>query len=370
MINRKKGLEMLAKSIKDGAIFSLAEKPKINVVSTGIATLDSALGVGGFVRGSQNILWGTPSSGKSALCYTAIGNLMKKDPEARACIFDIERSVTEDWLVKFGVDPERVMIVEEPTIEENVNTFQKVMRSCCFDFVVVDSLGAVIRATAFDGKNGDGGDANKTLVAGSSGVITQWVNKANSEFIVLDKMEAAGEEVIKPVLIFINQVRDNFNSMYGGHSMPGGHALQHMANVIIKITASGAAADKIQGTVNGEKQIVGTRVNCKIEKNKYAPKERMAGYNFCFEDCQEHSFGIDSVAACFDLAVKYGVIESRGAWCFYKTEGEKGFVKANGKTQMLSLLRENPEFYETVYTETMSEISSENKQLNKELNGN
>lgn len=369
MIDRKKGLAILAKNIKDGAMMSLSEKPPLESVSTGIATLDSALGTGGFIRGSQNILWGTRSSGKSALCYTAIGNLMQRDPEARACIFDIERSATSDWLIKFGIDPERVTIIEEPTIEENVNTFQKVMRSCVFDFVVVDSLGAVIRATTFDGKNGQGGDANKAQVAGSSSVITQWVNKANSEFIVLDKMEAAGQEVIKPVLIFINQVRDNFNSMYGGHTMPGGNALQHMANVIIKITASNAPADKLIGTVNGEKQVVGTRVNCKIEKNKFAPKERSAGYNFCFEECPEHMFGIDSIAACFDLAVKYGIIESRGAWCYYGVEGEPGYVKENGKGKMLELLRDNPEFYEKVYAETMNAVSVENEEEMEAING-
>ena len=149
--------------------------------------------------------------------------------------------------------------------------------------------------------------------------------------------------------------------------MPGGHALQHMANVIIKITASGAPADKLVGTVNGEKQVVGTRVNCKIEKNKFAPKERMAGYNFCFEECPEHMFGIDSFSACFDLALKYGVIVSRGAWCYYGEEGEPGYVKTNGKAQMIELIRDNPEFYERIYEETMKQIAHENEEAMQDV---
>ena len=104
MVDRQKGLAQLRKTLSDGALSLLSEQKERSVISTGIATLDSALGVGGLVRGSQNIFWGTPSAGKSALCYTAIGNMMKRDPEAMACIFDIERSASMDWLVKFGVD--------------------------------------------------------------------------------------------------------------------------------------------------------------------------------------------------------------------------------------------------------------------------
>lgn len=362
MVDRTKGLEQLRKTLKDGAMSMLSEQSERKVISTGIATLDAALGVGGLVRGSQNIFWGTPSAGKSVLCYTAIGNMMQRDPESMACIFDIERSADVDWLVKFGVDPERVVIIKEPTIEANVNTFQEVMRTSSFDFVVIDSLGAVVRSVDFDGKDGKGGDASKAQVGGASSVITRWVSKANSELIVLDKMENTGVDVIKPVIVHINQVRDNLSSMYGGHTMPGGHALQHMASTIVKVTASGASADKIWGTVeNSQSKVqVGTRVNCVIEKNKFAPAKRMAGYNFCWEECQEHEFGIDSYAACVELAVDFGVIASKGAWMYYGEEGHEGFVKANGKAAMVELMRDNPELYSRVYSETMHAVSKEN----------
>lgn len=357
MVDRDKGLAKLKKVLGDGALSYLSEQKPKQIVSTGIATLDAALGVGGFVRGSQNILWGTPSAGKSALVYTAIGNLMQRDKDAMACIFDIERSADINWLTKFGIDPERVVIIEQPTIEDNVNAFQEAMRSSAFDFIVIDSLGAVVRAVDFDGKDGKGGDANKAQVGGSSGVITRWVAKANSELIVLDKMENAGEEVIKPVIIHINQVRDNLSSMYGGHQMPGGHALQHMASTIVKVTASGAAADKLMGTVNGKSVQVGTRVSCVIEKNKFAPAKRMAGYNFCYEECPEHSFGIDSYMAAVDLAIDFGTLESKGAWLYFGEEGQDGFVRANGKAAMVELLKDNEEFYGTLYQTTMDAIS-------------
>lgn len=359
-VNRKKGLEQLKKQLSDGSLSMLSEQPPRQVLSTGIATLDSALGVGGLVRGQQVIFYGPPDGGKSALAYTAAGNLMARDPDAMVCIVDIERSANPDWLVKFGIDPDRTVVIKEPTIEESVNAFQQAMRSCSFDYIIIDSLGAVIRANDFDGKDGKGGDANKAQVGGAAGVITRWVNKANAELISLDKQELVGAEVIKPVIIFINQVRDNFNSMYGGLTMPGGHALRHMSKTIIRVTASGAANDKMFGTVNGKRVQVGTRVVCKVERNKNAPDGRLAGYDFCWEECPEFAFGIDSVAACYDLAVEYGVIETRGAWCYYGEQGEPGYVKANGRSAMLDLLRDNPEFFDDVYSKTMDAVSRRN----------
>lgn len=360
-VNRKKGLAALEKVLKDGQMTSLADQKPLEVVPTGIATLDSALGVGGFVRGSMVVVYGQASAGKSAAAYTAIGNLMKSDPDAMACIFDVERSATKEWCEKFGIDPERVRIVQEPTIEDTVNDLQQVMRSNVFDYILIDSLGAVMRAVAFDGKDGKGGDENKAVVAGSAATITHLVNKVNGEFTVLDKMENTGHEVLKPVVLMINQVRVNMNSMYGGVDMPGGYALKHMMDVRLRVSASGAPADKMMGTVNGEKVQVGTRVNVTVEKNKFAPPLRQAGYNFCFEECPEWQFGIDSVAACFDLAVKHGVIATKGAWCRYGEEGDPGYVKANGKNAMMELLRDNPEFYDAVYADVMAAVGKDNE---------
>lgn len=368
-IDRMAGLASLQKQLNDGAMSFLSEQKPKQIVSTGIATLDSALGTGGFVRGSQNIIYGPPSAGKSALCYTAIGNLMKKDPEALACIIDIERSADIDWLMKFGIDPARVVIIKEPTVEDAVNSFQKAMRTNSFDYVVIDSLGAVIRSVDFDGKDGKGGDASKAQVAGSSGVITRWVNKANSELIELDKLENAGQDVIKPIIIYINQVRDNMDSMHGGYKMPGGHGLKHMTSVRIRVIASGAAADKLHGTVRGKKVKVGTRVTCTIEKNKYGPEDRSAGYQFCFEECPEYDFGIGSELACLELAIEYGVVETRGAYCYYGTEGEPGFVKTCGKPEMVSLMKDNPEFYQKMYYKTMQAISNENDENMEVIDG-
>lgn len=352
-MDRSKGLKALAKRLDDGAIYTLSDQKPLQVVSTGIATYDAALGCGGLVRGSQAILYGSPSAGKSAIAYTVAANIQWNDPEALICIIDIERSANKEWLEKFGIDTSRVVIVQEPTIEECVNAFQEVMRAQAFDLIIIDSLGAVIRAVDLDGKDGKGGDANTQQVGGSARVITGWVNKANGELTKLDKLETMGEEVIKPVILYINQVRDDIGSRYPVQGMPGGNALKHMMGTITKVQASNAAADRMWGTVNGNKVQVGTRVICTIEKNKYAPPRRQGGYNFVYQECPEYGFGIDSYDACYSLAVERGVVEARGAWSYYGEEGQEGFFKANGRAAFIDAMRQDEALYQRVYKDTM-----------------
>lgn len=353
-VDRQAGLKRLRAKLKDGALQSLSEQRPLEVISSGIATLDAALGVGGFVRGGQYIIWGSPSSGKTATALTAMGNLMSRDADARVCVIDIERSQTPEWAAKFGCDPKRMDVVREPTVEDAVNSSQDVLRSCAYDYVLVDSLGAVTRSADFDGKDGQGGDANKAQVGGSAGVITRWVNKVNSELIVLDKLQNCGEDVIKPVVIYINQARDNLKSMYGGLKMSGGHALEHMADVIIRLSASASPSDRLTGTVGRRKEEVGTRVTATIEKNKFAPPKRQAGWDFCWEESEEYGFGIDSVVACFDLAVELGVVEAKGAWFCYgdamKAQGRKGAIEA---------FRADPSLYASLYNDVMGAVEDE-----------
>ena len=356
-VDRSAGLASLSKKLSDGAMFSLRDKRGVESISTGVATVDAALGTGGFVRGGQHILYGSPSSGKSALVYSTIASMQRSDPEAMAAIIDVERSASPEWLERFGVDVDRVRVIIEPTIEECVNAFQLAVRANCFDLILIDSLGAVIRAVDFDGKDGSGGDANTQQVGGSSRVITSWVNKANAELTRIEKMENVGSEVIKPAIIYINQVRDVIGSRFPTQGMPGGNALKHMMGTITRVQASGATADRMIGTVDGTKMQVGQRVMCTVEKNKYAPPRRQGGYLFCYEECDEYGFGVDSSDALYSLAVERGVIEAKGAWSSFQSS--TGEVKLNGRNAFCERLRNDRELYDEVYGVVMGGMASE-----------
>ena len=352
-VDRKSAIAALAKELGAGTLHTLSEQIKPKVESTGIATLDAALGTGGFTRGSMVALYGGPSSGKSALAYTAIGNLMKRDETAMALVVDIERSADKDWMAMFGCDPDRVMVMTCETIEEYVNKTLACIKSNSFDYIVVDSLGAVARSVDVFGKDGDGGDVGVQQVGGSSRVITSMVNLMNSALSAIDKEKYSGHEVVEPVILFINQVRDVIGSRFPMQGMPGGNAFKHMCSVIVKVQASGAAADRMMGTVGGNKRQVGQRVMCTVEKNKFAPPRRQGGYLFCYEPCDEYGFGIDSADALVSLAVERGVVTGRGAWLYH------GEDKYNGRQALCSAVRGDEKLYEGLYRETMETFARE-----------
>jgi recombination protein RecA len=369
-LNRSKGLDNLLKNEMPGSFFVPTQQIdySVGVISTGADTLDAALG-GGWMRGHQHMVMGEYSAGKSSLVNSAIGRLLSFDDKALACIVDIEGSVTPQWLEKFdGVDFDydnprnnRVWVSTPDTVENAANSLSAIIREGIFDLIVVDSLGAVARGVEVDGKKGDGGDANAMQVAGSAGVITRMVNRVNSELTRISNQKRAGSDVVLPVILYIGQARINLKSPHGGLIISGGEGLKHMCKTITEIRASGKADDIKWADVHGERVKVGTRVITKNRKNKLAAPYREAGYMFYYVETEQYPFGVDSADSLVDLAIGYGVVKSSGSWLSYGTEGEKGFVKAQGKAKFSEFLRDNPEFAKTVHDETMAVVIGESE---------
>ena len=134
-----------------------------------------------------------------------------------------------------------------------------------------------------------------------------------------------------------------------------------MCKTITEIRASGKADDIKWAEVHGEKVKVGTRVITRNRKNKLAAPYREAGYMFYYVETDEYPFGVDSADSLVDLAVGYGIVKAAGSWLSYGTEGERGFVKAQGKAKFMGLLRDNPEFAKVVHDDTMAVVIGESE---------
>ena len=80
----EKALQKITKAFGEGAVMKMGDRPelKIDVVSTGILSLDLALGVGGLPRGRIVEIYGPESSGKTTIALQTIAELQKTGGKA------------------------------------------------------------------------------------------------------------------------------------------------------------------------------------------------------------------------------------------------------------------------------------------------
>lgn len=376
MAKKDSVLKSLSKKLPKGSVFKLSDTTPIETISSGISTLDYALG-GGFARGQQHLIYGASSTGKSALVLNMIGNYQKSHPDSLAAVIDLEKSMTPEWAEKFGINVEDVHVVRPSDVEEMITSTMEAIKGGdkergAFDIIMVDSLGAGLLRSEIDN--------DVSRMAGSSGAITRLVKAANSALTTLENnlraAEQAGEDTsdfVIPVVVLINQVRVDMNSMYGGNTYPGGKALTHMMSTVTQLKVSKAAGEKIEGTVDGMKLRVGWSTSAVVEKNKLAAPGKTGGYTFVFQECPEHPFGVDDVKSVCDLALATGIARIDGRTIYYPTpSGEEG--KVVGRNNFDALLHENEELVdflaEEISRRLTNDMTDKSLEVVEEMNNN
>lgn len=356
-------LKQLMKKLPDGAVYSLSEQEGVGVVPTGISTLDYSTGIGGFPRNWLTQIYGPSSAGKSALVLQAIGNYQKSHPNSLAAVIDLEKSMTIDWAVRFGVDPNRLVILRPTNVEEMITMTMEAIKANAFDIIMVDSLGAGLLQSEIEN--------DKSKMAGTSAAVTRMVKAANSAFIEQERekrvaLENGGkkEDFIEPAVILINQVRVNISSMYGEDTYSGGKALTHMLGINIHLRVSRASVDKVVGTVDGTQLRVGWFASATVEKNKLATPGKTAGYVFVFKECPEHPFGIDNARSVADLALATGIARVEGKTIYFPTpQGEDKIV---GRNNFQDKLRSDDKLTEFIAEEISRQMTDNAKDEDEE----
>ena len=153
------------------------------------------------------------------------------------------------------------------------------------DIIVIDSVAALTPQAEIEG---DMGDAHVGLQAR---LMSQALRKLTG---TLSKS--------KTILVFINQIRMKIGVMFGNpETTTGGNALKFYASVRLEVR-------KIETIEKGEEEAVGNKVRVKVVKNKVAPPFRKVELEIMFGK------GISWSGSLIDAAVKYEVIDKKGAW--------------------------------------------------------
>jgi len=280
----------------------------IDSIPSGSILLDEALGIGGYPRGRVIEIYGPESSGKTTLALHAIAEAQKKG--GIAAFIDAEHALDPAYAKNLGVNIDDLWVSQPDNGEQALDIAESLIRSGAVDIIVIDSVAALTPQAEIEG---DMGDSHMGLQAR---LMSQALRKLTG---TLSKS--------KTILVFINQIRMKIGVMFGNpETTTGGNALKFYASVRLEVR-------KIETIEKGgEEEAVGNKVRVKVVKNKVAPPFRKVELEIMFGK------GISSAGSLIDAAVKYGVIDKKGAWY---TWGEEKV--GQGRDNARLYIEQNPE---------------------------
>jgi len=301
----------IEKQFGQGSIMKLGSHDAaqgIDSIPSGSILLDEALGIGGYPRGRVVEIYGPESSGKTTLALHAIAEAQKKG--GIAAFIDAEHALDPVYAKNLGVNIDDLWVSQPDNGEQALDIAESLIRSGAVDIIVIDSVAALTPQAEIEG---DMGDAHVGLQAR---LMSQALRKLTG---TLAKS--------KTILVFINQIRMKIGVMFGNpETTTGGNALKFYASIRLEVR-------KIETIEKGgEEEAVGNKVRVKVVKNKVAPPFRKVELEIMFGK------GISWSGSLVDAAVKYGVIDKKGAW-YTKGEEKIGQGRDNAKLY----IEQNPE---------------------------
>ena len=310
--SKDKALEQVLNDIEKqfgkGSIMKLGENKhmKVDVVSSGILSLDVALGVGGYPKGRIIEIYGPESSGKTTFALQAIAEHQKLG--GRAAFIDAEHALDPVYAERLGVNIDELLLSQPDTGEQALEICDALVRSEAISIIVIDSVAALVPQAEIDGEMGD------SHVGLQARLMSQALRKLNG---TISKTNTT--------VIFINQLREKVGVMFGNpETTTGGRALKFYASVRLEIR-------RCEQLKMGD-GVVGNKTSVKVVKNKVAPP-----FKTCMVDIM-YGEGVSREGEIIDLASEAGILEKTGAW--YAYNGEK---LGQGKENVKLLLKDNPE---------------------------
>src|SRR5512132_161446 len=213
-------------------------------IPTGSADLDAALGVGGIPRGRITEAYGPEGAGKTTLALSVIAQTQQGG--GTACFIDTEHALDLAWATTLGINLERLVLCRPEHGEQALQVAEVLIGSGSLDVLVVDSIAALVPRVELAGAMGQhhaGVQAN--LLSQALRKLCGPIARANTAVLVT------------------NQLRQRAGAPGTPIYTSGGRALGYYASVRLDLRPLGPLRD--------DGQLVGSRVQVVVRKNKVAP---------------------------------------------------------------------------------------------------
>jgi len=307
-------LDKLDKTYGKGTVMKMGdvEIEKIDSISSGSLTLDSALGVGGYPKGRVIEIYGPESSGKTTLTLHAIAECQKAG--GIAAFIDAEHAFDRFYAQNLGINIDELIISQPDNGEQGLEIADNLIRSGAVDIIVIDSVAALTPRSEIEGEMGDSKmGLHARLMSQALRKLTSNISKTNC------------------TVMFINQLREKIGVMFGNpETTTGGNALKFYASVRLDIRRSTQIKD-----TNGN--VLGNKTRVKVVKNKVAPPFKVSEFDIMYGK------GISKMGEIIDLGVAHEIIDKSGSWFSY------GDTKlGQGRDSVKSILKDNPELSDEI----------------------
>jgi recombination protein RecA len=304
-------------------------------ISSGCDSLDLAISNrpnGGFPVGRITEITGLEASGKSLLAAHTLAETQKKG--GLAVYIDTESATSSEFLAAIGADLKTMLYVPLETVEEIFETIETIVdgvRKSDKDrlvTIVVDSImGASTKIELASEYDKDGYATSKSIILSKAmRKVTNWIAR--------DRI----------CLIFTNQLRVKMGVSFGDQwTTSGGKAIPFHASVRLRLKNTG----QIKAIVNGVEQIVGSKTNVQVVKNRMGPPHRKIDYEIYYDS------GIDNFGGWLNLMKQFKLVKQSGAWYTLEdVDHETGEVFGELKFQskeFVSKVINTPEIKERLY---------------------
>ena len=318
-------MKQIEKDFGKGAIMRLGEATahmNVEVIPTGILSLDLALGVGGVPRGRIIEVYGPESSGKTTVTLHMIAEAQKRG--GIAAFIDAEHALDPVYAKKLGVDIDNLLISQPDTGEQALEIVEALVRSGAIDIIVVDSVAALVPKAEIDGDMGDSHvGLQARLMSQAMRKLTGFISKSRA------------------VAIFINQIREKVGIVYGNPEVTtGGRALKFYSSVRIDVR-------KVD-TIKQGMEVIGNHTRVKVVKNKVAPPFKTAEFDIMYGE------GVSRESCIIDIAADMDILNKSGSWYSYN-----GNRLGQGKEAVKGILKADPALYTELETKIREKLATQ-----------
>ncbi len=295
-------IDAIQKQFGRGSIMRLGQGTvvPVDVISTGIPTLDTALGVGGIPKGRIVEIFGPEAAGKTTVCLSLIAEAQKAG--GVAAFIDAEHALDPAWAKILGVKLDDLLVSQPDTGEQALEITETLVRSGGIDLIVVDSVAALVPRAEIEGEMGD------SQMGLQARLMSQALRKLTG---IVSKS--------KTTIVFTNQLRQKIGVFFGNpETTPGGLALKFYCSIRMDVR-------KIE-TLKKNNIVYGARIRVKVIKNKVAPPFKEAEVVIV-------STGIDKEEGIIDAAIAAGLLVKSGSFIKYEDK-----VLGHGKEEVKEIL--------------------------------